>query len=300
MQRRRLLLASGLAPWAGLGACTGERVAATYDGGWVGASHERGHLLRGPAGSTSGTAPAPARTYRSAAIVVGAGIAGLGAARSLLRAGIDDIRVLELEDGAGGNSRGHAIAGMRCPLGAHYLPVPGERAVEVIELLEELKLRRSEHGRPVYDERALCHSPQERLFIGGGWRDGLLPPIDALPADERAATLAQYRAFAAAIAAAGGPDHFAIPTARATWTPAHAALDAQTFAAWLDARSLVAPALRWYLDYCCRDDFGAGPAHVSAWAGVHYFAGRHGFHAPGSDDGRSAEGDGVLTWPEGN
>jgi monoamine oxidase len=55
--------------------------------------------------------------------------------------------------------------------------------------------------------------------------------------------------------------------------------------------------LRWYLDYCCRDDFGAGIATVSAWAGVHYFASRHGFHAPGSAD---VEREGVLTWPEGN
>src|SRR5690606_37979299 len=58
------------------------------------------------------------------------------------------------------------------------------------------------------------------------------------------------------------------------------------------------PQLRWYLDYCCREDFGAGSSTVSAWAGLHYFAARHGFHPPG------AEGNGgqqeLLTWPEGN
>ena len=301
MVRRRLLLASAIAPWLSLGACGRRDASARFDGGWIGAAHERGHLLRtGRVETKSGTPEAPAVTHRCGAVVVGAGIAGLGVARSLLRAGIDDFRVLELEDVAGGNSRGHAIAGMRCPLGAHYLPVPGERAVEVVELLEELGLRRTEHGRAVYDERALCHSPQERLFIGGGWREGLLPPIDALPTSERESTLAQYRAFGAAVAAAGGRHHFDVPTARSTWTAAHARLDAQTFAAWLDARGLVAPALRWYLDYCCRDDFGAASAHVSAWAGIHYFAGRHGFHAPG-DEGHPADGgDGVLTWPEGN
>jgi len=36
---------------------------------------------------------------------------------------------------------------------------------------------------------------------------------------------------------------------------------------------------------------------VSAWAGIHYFASRHGFSAPGS---QSVERDSVLTWPEGN
>ena len=69
------------------------------------------------------------------------------------------------------------------------------------------------------------------------------------------------------------------------------------FAQWLDGQGLHAPALRWYLDYCCRDDYGAGPAQVSAWAGLHYFASRHGFTAPGEGD---AERDGVFTWPEGN
>jgi hypothetical protein len=80
--------------------------------------------------------------------------------------------------------------------------------------------------------------------------------------------------------------------------PAHQALDAMTFAAWLDQQGLDDPHLRWYLDYCCRDDYGAGTARVSAWAGIHYFASRHGFHAPGEAAAEDREG--VLTWPEGN
>jgi hypothetical protein len=217
----------------------------------------------------------------------------------LLHAGVDDCRVLELEDSAGGNSRGHAMAGMRCPLGAHYLPVPGANASEVIELLDELGVRRSVAGRAVYDERMLCHSPQERLFIDGGWREGLLPPTEALPAAERARTLAEYGAFSAAVAAAGDDGAFEVPTARSRWSDSLAALDRITFASWLDARGLAAPALRWYLDYCCRDDYGAGSADVSAWAGLHYFASRHGFRAPG-DEAREIGESGVLTWPEGN
>jgi predicted NAD/FAD-dependent oxidoreductase len=297
---RRGVLAASLSLLAPLGACS-RRAGASFDGGWVGAAHERGHLLRGSLPeSKSGALARPTATRRVGAIVVGAGIAGLAAARALMRFGVDDLRVLELEDAAGGNSRGHAIAGMRCPLGAHYLPVPGERAVEVIELLEALGVRKTEQGRAVYDERMLCHSPQERLFIDGGWRDGLLPPLEALPASERTATLADYRAFSAAVVEAGDHDQFMIPTARSRWSPALSALDATTFAAWLDARGLHAPALRWYLDYCCRDDYGAGAAQVSAWAGLHYFASRHGFRAPGADIASADAGEGVLTWPEGN
>ena len=300
---RRGVLAAGSA--AALGWLTGcERRAPAFEGGWVGASVERGHLLKsGPPAGKSGSAAAPDATRRAGAIVVGGGIAGLAAARALIRAGVDDVRLLELEDRAGGNSRGHVLGGMRCPLGAHYLPTPGPGATEVIELLEELGVRKTVQGRPAYDERMLCHSPQERLFIDGAWREGLLPPIEALPAEERAPTLAAYRAFAAAVAEVGGAGAFEIPTARSRWTPALAELDAVTFAAWLDGRGLVAPALRWYLDYCCRDDYGAGAAQVSAWAGLHYFASRHGFDAPGEGEGGAPAadaGDGVLTWPEGN
>ena len=89
-----------------------------------------------------------------------------------------------------------------------------------------------------------------------------------------------------------------------SWVPnkplasAHQALDAMTFDAWLAQQSLDDAHLRWYLDYCCRDDYGAGADRVSAWAGMHYFASRHGFHAPGEavDEARES----VLTWPEGN
>jgi hypothetical protein len=69
------------------------------------------------------------------------------------------------------------------------------------------------------------------------------------------------------------------------------------FASWLDGQGLTDAHLRWYLDYCCRDDYGEGLDQVSAWAGIHYFASRHGFAAPGDGD---APRDQVLTWPGGN
>ena len=290
VRRRTVLGAAAALPFA---ACTRGEPAA-YTGGWVGANAERGHRLRD---TKSGALPVPELQRRAAVLIVGAGVSGLAAARALTQRGTADVHVLDLEDEAGGNSRGHRIAGMDCPLGAHYLPVPGEQAVEVVELLEALGLRRTEAGQPVYDERHLCHSPQERLYIGGQWCDGLLPPVEALPADQRTATLAQYRQFAAAVDRVSAGGAFSMPTARSQWRADLDVLDATPFTSWLDAQGLTAPALRWYLDYCCRDDYGAGARHVSAWAGLHYFASRHGFHAPG--DG-TAERDGVLTWPEGN
>jgi predicted NAD/FAD-dependent oxidoreductase len=284
---RRATLAVPLAALPSWTACT-RHPETGFAGGWVGASRERGHLL------VDAAAPGqvPDAQGRCAVAIVGGGVAGLAAARALMRSGIDDIRLFELEDGSGGNARGHTMAGMACPLGAHYLPQPGPQAHEVRELLHDLGLLKMVAGREVPDERHLCHSPQERLWIDGQWTEGLLPPAD--PGSERER---QYRHFARLVAHATRTLGFAIPSVRAPWKPGHAELDAMTFARWLQMNGLDDPALRWYLDYTCRDDYGADAAAVSAWAGLHYFGSRHGFQAPGDDvPGR----DGVFTWPEGN
>ncbi len=281
---RRAALLSAAAALAGCGDRRGEPVPMA----WVGAAHARGHRLR----DAAATLPAAGRQRRTDVLIVGGGIAGLAAARALRRAGIEDFALLELEDQAGGNSRARSLDGLRCPLGAHYLPVPGEPAAEVREWLHEIGLLTMQAGVAVPDERYLCHSPQERLFFDGAWFDGLLPP--AAPGS---ATLAQYRRFGALVEEAHDTLGFALPTQRAPWRDGHRALDAETFAAWLDRHALDDAKLRWYLDYACRDDYGAGQGTVSAWAGLHYFASRHGFHAPGDEAG---ERDAVFTWPEGN
>jgi monoamine oxidase len=279
--KRRALLAAGAAALAG---CAGRH---EIGGGFAGASHERGHLLR--EGIPPGT---PAIARRTQVLIAGGGIAGLAAARALRQRGIEDVVLLDVEDTPGGNSRAGEVGGIACPLGAHYLPVPGDDAPEVQDLLEELGLRRRVAGRWTLDERHLCHSPQERLFFNGRWQEGLLP-LEDVGTD----TLAQYRRFAQLVDALRRRTRFAIPASVHPRAPEHLALDAQTFADWLARNGLTDAHLRWYLDYCCRDDYGAGPHAVSAWAGLHYFAARHGFHAPGEAEG---EREGVFTWPEGN
>lgn len=261
----------------------------TWTGGWVGGAAALGHRLRDGRGAEGLGAPV---ARRADVLVVGGGVAGLSCARELAAAGVDDVHVLDLEPQAGGNSRGHRLGGFACPLGAHYLPTPPDHAHDLLALLESFGVCRQRFGRWEFDERHLCHSPQERLFYQGHWHDGLLP----VPDDDPSA-LAAYRAFSAAVADVRRRVRFALPTAQAPWTPTHAALDGVTMAAWLDAGGHRHPLLRGYLDYCCRDDFGAGLGQVSAWAGLHYFASRHGFQAPGEGDG---ERDAVLTWPEGN
>ena len=265
-------------------------------GGFTGIDVARGHALRDAL--ARGPSQAPARRVRTRVVIAGGGVAGLAAARALRLAGVQELALLELEDEPGGNSRGTQVAGLACPRGAHYLPVPGDDAREVQDLLEELGLRRRVAGRWQYDERQLCHSPQERLYWQGAWHEGLLP-VDGVGAD----TLAQYRRFARRVRELFRAARFAMPTIK-LWVSnqplatVHQALDALVFDDWLDREGLHDRHLRWYLDYCCRDDYGAGSAVVSAWAGIHYFASRHGFQAPGEPD--DEERDAVLTWPEGN
>ena len=296
MMKRRHFLAGATAPLLG---CTKPD---DITGGFTGIPHARGHLLRGDK-----PWPTPSVIHTTRVVIAGGGVAGLAAARALRLKGMDDFTLLELEDEAGGNSRGGAVNGIACPLGAHYLPVPGDDANEVQDLLEEFGIRKRIAGRWTYDERHLCHSPQERLFFNGAWQPGLLP-VQGVGRD----TLAQYQTFAALVAQARKAAKWTIPLSKTTLAPVHSALVAITFVTYLNEHGLTDPHLRWYLDYCCRDDYGAGIATVSAWAGIHYFASRHGFSAPAGnntqDVGDSAEPtnatapehDGILTWPEGN
>ncbi len=306
MQDRRRFVAGSLAigavPW--IASCDRRRdVTASaasvpsWSGGWLNDT-TRGHRLRDNA-----TVPIDGNVAaeRRDVVIAGGGIAGLAAARALLRGGIEDIVVLDLEDEAGGNARGHRLAGIDCPLGAHYLPVPGDDQHNLREWLAEIGLMRHAHGRWRADERHLCHAPQERLWIDGAWQEGLLPA-----AEPRSGRMQQYRRFAMLVDEASRASRFALPMvsmSRSAWTKAHAVLDAQTFAAWLAQHGIDDTALLGYLDYACRDDYGAGIATVSAWAGLHYFASRHGFRAPGddaSDDDGERDDGGVFTWPEGN
>jgi monoamine oxidase len=291
MKRREVL---GVAAASALTGCRPEPdQTAKTTGGFVGTSHEVGHMLREaklPAYDGS-----PVRKVHTA--IAGGGVAGLSAARSLRMQGMEDFVLLDLESEAGGNARGSQIAGMQHPLGAHYLPVPGDDAPEVQDFLEELGLRKRISGRWVYDEKALCHSPQERLFFNGAWQDGLLPTQGVSHS-----TLTQYQRFAKLVAQWQATGAFSMPLKdnfrqKLPVAGINTAQAATVFIAYLDAQGFTDPHLRWYLDYCCRDDYGAGIDTVSTFAGMHYFAARHGFHAPSAQE---SEKEGVLTWPQGN
>lgn len=310
---RRELMRQGAAWCLGASALTACRdsgvtsLRADLAGGWVGPQVERGHAWR------DGRLPASAASEpvrRVHTLIVGAGVAGLSAARGLMQAGIDDFAVIDLEDEPGGNARGHRIQGLPCPLGAHYLPVPDDGAEEVAAWLAELGLIRRQAGRWVGDERHLVHSPHERLFVpegdeassgdrgfwSGHWQEGLLPRADD------PSVQADLRRLRSAIQASLGGVRLSLPTWRTSWSPGLSALDGLTFADWLARHGVRTREVLWWLDYGCRDDYGAGLSRVSAWAGLQYLGSRHGL---GGGEGPvphedAAHGGGVLTWPEGN
>ncbi len=290
MKRRQFIAAAGILQLLG---CEKSHQIENIQGGFTDVHIERGHMLRDTRSSTTTGKTITAR--KTKIIIAGGGVAGLAAARALQLRGINDFVMLELDDRAGGNSKAGAVNGISCPLGAHYLPVPSEHEPQVAELrnlLEELGVRHRVSGRWQYDERYLCHSPQERLFINGAWQDGLLPLQE-----KNTPTMVQYRQFAKLVDEARKRSKWTIPASNSTISGVDVGLTAITFIVYLNQNGLTDPYLLWYLDYCCRDDYGAGIHTVSAWAGMHYFASRHGFHAPGAEN---VERDAVLTWPDGN
>ena len=283
------LLASGAPALVGL-----SRKGRVVAGGFVDDDAAAGHALRD--GSQQLRANRPQRAVSVA--IVGGGIGGLSAGWRLDALGLTDWTLLELGAQLGGNARSaeyRGLGGQRAPWGAHYLPVPPEDAVHVRALCRELGLL-SAAGE--WDERVLCHSPQERIWQHGRWHEGLDPRDAATPAER-----AQFARFEALVNEWRASGMFRVPSAEghrerveqmrrggagARLAREVEALDRVTADAWLREQKLNAPALRWWVEYGTRDDYGASLQQASAWAAVHYFA------------ARDEEELGPLTWPEGN
>lgn len=269
-----------------------------YGGELLGADHTRGHKLRDPEARARLLAQlANVAPRRVRVAIVGAGPAGLSAAWRLIRGGLDDphqLAILELEDVAGGTSRSGESPVTRYPWGAHYVPVPAPDARALLTLFDEIGVLagREPDGTPVVAEEVLCRAPEERLFYRGTWYEGLYLQIGASKDD-----LAQSRAFRKELLHwqkwrdSKGRRAFAIPTSQASDDAEVLALDQLSMRAWMDARGLTSPRLRWFVDYACRDDYALSLEDASAWAGLFYFVSRMG------PDGRAAE---LMVWPDGN
>lgn len=267
--RRKFLTAVAAPALIGLPA----KAQRTITGSFVNEAFPLGHRLRDHAAFKKAS-----RTETYPAVIVGGGMAGLCAAWRLQKQGFRDFVVLEMEQQPGGNSRWGENEVSAYPWAAHYVPVPDKNAALVRELFEEFgALKNGE-----WEERYLCFTPQERLFLHGRWQDGIVPETGATSRDR-----AEIDRFLQIVGEMRATGQFTIPLRDDVRNPD---LDGMTFADWLKARGFTSEYLHWYADYACRDDYGCRSSAASAWAGLHYFAARP----------AEADDDGPLTWPEGN
>ncbi len=135
---RRKFLGLGSAALVGLTLKSEKKIA----GSFVNDSFQMGHLLRDRA-----TFPAAKRIEKVPVIIVGGGIAGLSAAWRLRKRGFTDFVLLEMNQQAGGNARWGENEFTAYPWAAHYVPVPGPKAVCVRELFEDLGVSSTAVGR---------------------------------------------------------------------------------------------------------------------------------------------------------
>ncbi|HKW65399.1 MAG TPA: FAD-dependent oxidoreductase [Candidatus Acidoferrum sp.] len=266
---RRKFLGTGSAALVGLSLKSEKRI----EGGFVNDSFQMGHLLRDRA-----SFPPPKRIEKFPVVIVGGGIAGLSAAWRLRKRGFADFVLLEMNAQAGGNARWGENEFTAYPWAAHYVPVPGPKAIYVRELFEDLGALKD--GQ--WEERYLAFSPQERLFLYGRWQDGIEPAVGLTQKDRE-----QFQRLENLFTEFRKGGSFTIPLERGR-SSKDAALDHISFADWLREQGFDSRLLLWYMNYACRDDYGALAADTSAWAGIHYFS------------SREPEEKGPLTWPEGN
>jgi protoporphyrinogen oxidase len=260
-----------------------------FKGEVLGPAMALGHRLR------NNDFPAPTETRKLDIAIVGGGVSGLSAAWRLTHRGIKSFKLFELEGVLGGNARSGSSVVTPYPWGAHYLPLPTRESVHVRALLADLGVLKSgiDSDTPLFDERAIVNGPQDRLYRNGLWQEGLLPRMVA-PKE-----LDQYKRFDDMIERFRqsqdlfGNKPFAIPSLLASRDLRFTAPDATDMRRWMVAQGFDSPALHWYVDYACRDDFGSLSRDTSAWAGLHYFASREG-------RAQNADSHAVLTWPEGN
>ncbi len=266
---RRDFLAGGSAALIGLSLKSEKRI----EGSFVNESAAAGHLLR-----DRKTFPPATQTVKIPVVIVGGGISGLSAAWRLQKSGFHDFVLLEMNEQAGGNARWGENEITAYPWAAHYVPVPGPQATYVRELFTDLGVLKD--GK--WEERYLAFAPQERLFLYGRWQEGIEPAVGLTEKDRE-----QFQRLTDVFAKYRSAGAFTIPL-EIGYSSKFADLDQMSLADWLKGQGFDSRLLNWYMNYACRDDYGALAKETSAWAGIHYFS------------SREAEEKGPLTWPEGN
>ncbi len=238
--------------------------------------------------------PKPTEEIKTKFLIVGSGISGLSACRHLTKNNETDFLLIEMENHLGGNASNGENKFSKFPLGAHYLPIPNKEDLDLIEFLKECKiyLGEDENGFPILDDEQLTFPKEERLFFKNEWQNDLIPQngISESVKEEIKSFFETMEIFKNE-KDDQGKYWFDIPISKSSNEAKE--LDKLTFLDWLVNNHFKSEELLWLLDYSCKDDYGLGIKYVSAWAGIHYFAGRKNNWATNRHDQ-------VFTWPEGN
>ena len=184
-------------------------------------------------------------------VVVGAGLAGLAAARRLTTEGVDVV-VLEARERVGGRTEGHVLAdGTPLELGGQWI---GPTQNRMYALVDELGL---EHFRTYNDEGELL------LDLGGRQsrvksHRGATPRLGPFALADLAQGLARFERLAARV------------SLTEPWnSPRADVLDGQTFETWI-RRNLRTPTGRAYFQIACEAVFAAEPTDLSLLHALFY------------------------------
>ncbi len=188
-------------------------------------------------------------------LVVGAGFAGLSAARSLSEAGLDVV-VIEARHRVGGRTHTVERSGVTLDLGGQWIG-PGQ--THIVALADELGI----DTYPQYDDG-------DHLVVRNGVVSRVASPALAFDRDE----LVGYIELVGALEALADT----VPTDAPWQAPDAAALDRQTLASWVDARNVPGAAAELF-EVGVQAVFAATSADLSLLHVAHYVAAAGGWSA---------------------